>query len=66
MNFKDAVYGKSDSADFLLQPQDIVYISKTAIVKANKFVNQYIEQLLLFKAESLGFSDEIHDEGASC
>lgn len=56
MNLKDVMQGKSESAHFLLQPDDIVYIPKTAIAKANKFVNQYIENLLLFRGVSLGFT----------
>ena len=41
--------------DVELQPYDIVYVPKTWIAKANKFVNQYIEQLLLFRGFSVGF-----------
>jgi protein involved in polysaccharide export with SLBB domain len=62
MDLTDAMYGKSGSTDFLLQPHDIVYVPKTAIAKANKFVNQYIENLLLFKGVSLGFSYELHSD----
>jgi len=45
---------KSDSLNnpysvFILQPHDIVYVPKTAIAEADKFVSQYIEKLLLFK-----------------
>ncbi len=60
MNLKDAMYGKSDSADFLLQPQDIVYVPKSAIAKLNTFVDQYIRGLLMFNGTSLGFSYEVH------
>jgi len=62
MNLEDAMHGKSGSADFLLQPDDIVYVPKSAIAKANKFVNQYIENLLLFRGVSLGFSYDLHSE----
>ena len=62
MNLDDAMHGKSGSADFLLQAQDIIYVPKTAIAKANKFVNQYIEDLLLFRGVSLGFSYEVHGD----
>jgi protein involved in polysaccharide export with SLBB domain len=43
-------------ADFQLQPDDIVYVPKSAIAKLNKFVSQYIEELFLFRGVSLGFS----------
>ena len=62
MNLDDAMQGKTGSADFLLQPDDIVYVPKSAIAKANKFVNQYIEDLLLFRGVSLGFSYEVHSD----
>jgi protein involved in polysaccharide export with SLBB domain len=62
MDLDDMMQGKSDSANFFLQPDDVVYVPKTAIAKANKFVNQYIEKLFLFKGVSLGFSYELHSE----
>ena len=62
MNLDDAMQGKTGSADFLLQPNDIVYVPKSAIAKANKFVQQYIQDLLLFRGVSLGFSYELHSE----
>jgi polysaccharide export outer membrane protein len=57
--------GKDGGASFELRANDIVYVPKTFIAKANKFVNQYVQQLLLFRGLSLGFSYELHDEGAS-
>jgi len=62
MDLGDAMDGKSGSAYFLLQPDDIVYVPKSAIAKANKFVNQYIENLLLFRGVSFGFSYELNDD----
>ncbi len=50
------------NADFQLQPDDIVYVPKSAIAKANKFVRQYIEELFLFRGVSLGFTYEIHSD----
>jgi protein involved in polysaccharide export with SLBB domain len=63
MNLNDAMQGKNGSANFLLQPDDIVYVPKSAIAKANKFVDQYIENLLLFRGVSMGFSYEVHSDG---
>ena len=45
---------KSDNLDnpgsqFILQPHDIVFVPKTAIAEADKFVSQNIEKLLLFR-----------------
>jgi protein involved in polysaccharide export with SLBB domain len=50
--------GSANGQDFRLQPDDIVYVPKSPIAKANQFVNQYVEQLLLFRGVSLGFSWE--------
>lgn len=62
VDLNDAIYGASGQAHVQLQPQDIVYVPKTAIAKANKFVNQYIEQLLLFRGVSFGFSYRLDDK----
>ena len=53
--------GKSSAQDQRLLPNDIVYIPKSAIAEANKFVRQYIENLFLFKGVSLGFNYDIRD-----
>jgi polysaccharide biosynthesis/export protein len=62
MNLEDAMHGKAGSADFLLRPDDVVFVPKSAIAKADKFVNQYIENLLLFRGVSFGFSYEVHSD----
>ena len=51
-----AMVGNGSGADFQLQPDDIVYIPKSAIAKANLWVSQYIRQLILFNGWSFGFS----------
>ncbi len=60
-----AIYEGNAQDHFRLKPYDIVYVPKTFIAKANKFVNQYIERLILFKGVSFGFSYEVHDAGTS-
>lgn len=40
------VSGKAPEKDILLKPYDIVYVPKTFIAKANKFVEQYIKNLI--------------------
>ena len=62
LNLSEAMHGKTNSADFLLRPDDVVYVPKSAIAKANKFVNQYIENLLLFRGVTLGFSYSVHSD----
>ncbi len=54
------LYGEGAEADVQLQPYDIVYVPKTWIAKANKFVNQYIERLFLYRGVSFGFSYQIN------
>jgi protein involved in polysaccharide export with SLBB domain len=58
VDLRKALYGKSPESQTRLKPYDIVYVPKSAIAKANKFVNQYIEKLLLFKGVSFGFTYE--------
>ena len=60
-----AIYEGNAQDHFKLKPYDIVYVPKTFIAKANKFVNQYIERLILFKGVSFGFSHKVHDAGPS-
>jgi len=60
VNLTQAIYGKG-GVGLSLQPSDIVYVPKSAIAKVNKFVNQYIERLLLFRGVSLGFTYELRD-----
>jgi protein involved in polysaccharide export with SLBB domain len=59
VNLTSAMNGNGEEADFRLQPDDVVYVPKSAIAEANKFVNQYIEKLLLFRGVSFGVSYEI-------
>ena len=58
-----AIYEGSAHNHFKLKPYDIVYVPKTFIAKANKFVNQYIERLILFKGVNFGFTYEVHSAG---
>jgi polysaccharide biosynthesis/export protein len=60
-DLKTAVYGGGGEGPSL-QAQDVVYVPKSAIAEANKFVKQYIEDLLLFRGVSLGFSYELHSD----
>jgi len=60
VDLNKAIYGKPTGAHFQLQPYDIVYVPKTFIAKANKFVDQYIQQLLLFRGVSVGFYYELN------
>ena len=64
VDLTNALYGNKAGAVYQLRPYDIVYVPKTAIAKANKFVKQYIQDLLLFRGVSLGFSYELHAEKA--
>ena len=65
VDLSKAIYEGNAQDHFKLKPYDIVYVPKTFIAKANKFVNQYIERLILFKGVSFGFSYEVHDAGTS-
>lgn len=65
VDLKSAIYGRGSGTRMSLHPFDIVYIPKSFIAKANKFVNQYIAQLLMFNGINFGFSYELHDAGGS-
>jgi protein involved in polysaccharide export with SLBB domain len=46
-------------ADFKLQPDDIVYVPKSAIANANKFIEQYIGGLLMFRGWSFSVTQNL-------
>jgi protein involved in polysaccharide export with SLBB domain len=62
INLKKAMYGKGKGANLALRPNDILYIPKSGIAKVNKFVNQYIEKLILFRGFSAGVSYQINKD----
>lgn len=49
-----AVIDSDGGSDFQLQPDDIVYVPKSAIANANKFIEQYVSGLLMFRGWSFG------------
>jgi protein involved in polysaccharide export with SLBB domain len=53
--------GQSNAAQFFLQPYDIVYVPKSAIAEANKFVRQYVQDLILFRGWSFGINYDLTD-----
>ena len=55
----DAVMDADGGSDFQLQPDDIVYVPKSAIANANKFIDQYIGGLLMFRGWSFGVSQNL-------
>jgi len=60
IDLASAIYGTGSGADFKLVATDIVYVPKSAIAEANKWVNQYIEKLILFRGVSFGMSYQIN------
>lgn len=61
IDLKNAMYGQGDGAGLALRPNDIVYIPKSAIAEANKFVRQYIENLIMFHGFSASATYEINE-----
>lgn len=57
-----AVMNAGGGSDFQLQPDDIVFVPKSAIANANKFINDYISGLLMFRGWSFGVSYRIDDK----
>jgi protein involved in polysaccharide export with SLBB domain len=56
VNLKNAFDANDKAEGFQLQPYDIVYVPKTFIAKANLFVRQYIQDLLLYRGVSVGLA----------
>jgi protein involved in polysaccharide export with SLBB domain len=57
-----ALIEAGDSAgNMQLQPDDIVFVPKSAIANANKFIDEYIGGLLMFRGWSFGFSYRLND-----
>ena len=55
----DALMAADGGNDFQLQPDDIVYVPKSAIANANKFIDEYIGGLLMFRGWSFGVSQSL-------
>jgi protein involved in polysaccharide export with SLBB domain len=55
VNLKQVLAGDPNGQDPLLRPFDVVYVPKTFIANANKFVEQYIEEMIPGNLSS-GFS----------
>lgn len=62
IDLKKAMYGLGDGAGVALRPNDILYIPKSRIAEANKFVKQYIQDLILFQGFSAGVNYQINDD----
>jgi protein involved in polysaccharide export with SLBB domain len=64
VDLKSVLNGTGHGANLQLYAKDVVYVPKSLIAEANKFVKQYIQDLLLFRGVSLGFTYELHDESS--
>jgi len=56
INLQASLEGNSKEQRFFLKPDDIIYIPKSKIAKANSFVDQYLRQLLMFNGVNFGFT----------
>ena len=54
-----AVMAAGGGNDLQLRPDDIVYVPKSAIANANKFISDYIGGLLMFRGWSFGVSQNL-------
>jgi polysaccharide export outer membrane protein len=54
-----ALMDADGGSDFQLRPDDIVYVPKSAIANANKFIDEYIGGLLMFRGWSFGVSQRL-------
>ena len=60
VDLANAIYGRGNGAGFQLQPYDVVYVPKSAIAIANKFIDQYIRGLIMFRGWSFGIGYEVN------
>ena len=60
INMKDAMDGEGPVQDIVLQPFDIVFVPKSGIARANKFMTQYVKDLFLFNGWSYFWSYELN------
>jgi protein involved in polysaccharide export with SLBB domain len=54
VDLQSVVNATTTEADIQLQPDDIVYVPISAIANVNKFIDQYIGGLLMFRGWSFG------------
>ena len=60
-NLNNTLHGDPAFSNIQLQPQDIVYVPKSSIARANKWVDQYVRQLFLFNGVNFGFNYQLND-----
>ncbi|MDI9569223.1 MAG: polysaccharide biosynthesis/export family protein [Pseudomonadota bacterium] len=60
INLENVLLGARTEEDIVLPNNSVVYVPKTAIAKADQFVDQYIRQLLLWQGANLSFTYEVH------
>ncbi len=61
VNLQKVIHVNGSHPDHVLQPSDIVYVPKSSIAKVNKFVRQYIQDLILFRGVGVGFNYRLDD-----
>lgn len=62
VNLQKVLDGRDPSADVFLQPTDIVYVPKSSIAKVNKFVKQYVQDLILYRGLGIGLSYDLNPD----
>jgi protein involved in polysaccharide export with SLBB domain len=60
-NLNSHMQGISETAEFQLQPDDVVFVPKSSIAQLNKFVDEVIRGVLMFNGWAFGFSYRVND-----
>jgi protein involved in polysaccharide export with SLBB domain len=55
-NLNSHINGIGETADFQLQPDDVIYVPKSSVAQLNKFVDEVIRGVLMFNGWAFGFS----------
>jgi protein involved in polysaccharide export with SLBB domain len=61
-NLSNYIKGKSEIAEFQLQPDDVVFVPKSSIAQLNKFVDEVIRGVLMFNGWSFGFAYRVDNK----
>jgi polysaccharide biosynthesis/export protein PslD len=61
INLKNAMNNLKIEEDIIVPNNSVIFVPRTAIAEADRWVDQYIRQLLLWQGESFGFSYGVYN-----
>ncbi len=61
VNLKNAMHGLKVEEDIIVPNNSVIFVPRTAIAEADRWVDQYIRQLFLWQGESMGFTYGVYN-----